>query len=179
VAGQTEHEALHGFIHAVQRALSCVSDTVFQNSGYHQRAEPHVLTFAQGDPVHLRCDRGLLFSATIHYRLVPTGGYDGPWKVSTQGYAYTLFDRDEREILAFHWHPFGHSAVAYTHLHLEAGAGVSFEPLAKTHIPTGRVALEDVIQMAITQLEVRPLRQDWEAMLNETRNAYLAARTWA
>mgnify|MGYP001271409931 FL=1 len=45
-------------------------------------------------------------------------------------------------------------------------------PLDKLHIPTGRVSIEAVIRMLITEFGVRPLREDWEKRLNETESRF-------
>jgi hypothetical protein len=51
-------------------------------------------------------------------------------------------------------------------------------PLRKAHLPTGRVALEDVVALAI-ELGAKPLRRDWRTVLVQTRAAFHRWRTWA
>ena len=63
--------------------------------------------------------------------------------------------------------------------HLYQGAGALQHHLHKSaHLPTGRIALEDVVRCVITQLGVIPLRPDWEAILAETQAAFQQWRTW-
>jgi hypothetical protein len=85
------------------------------------------------------------------------------------GYQYTLRDIDGREIIAYHWHPEGRSHVTTPHIHLGPGAEMGRRDLARAHLPTGQVMLEDVLRFAITELGVRPLRRDWSEVLDRTR----------
>jgi hypothetical protein len=89
--------------------------------------------------------------------------------VRIAGYQYALYDADDREILAYHWHPEGSSHVTAPHLHLGAGAEVGRRDLASALPPTGQITLEDVLRFAITDLGVRPLRRDWSEILHRTR----------
>jgi hypothetical protein len=60
------------------------------------------------------------------------------------------------------------------HLHLGAGAaeGRLRPDLAGAHLPTGHIALQDVLRLAIAELGVRPTRPDWDDVLRTTREAY-------
>lgn len=180
MAGRTPQEAVHNFLEPLRKAVSCVTPAVLGVSGgYFPSATPHVLTLAQGDPVRLRADPPVLLSVIRHYRVVEHEGSRGPWKVSTAAYYYTLSDVDEREIITYHWHPAGRSAVTYPHLHLGLAATVGYAPLAEAHVPTGRVPLEQVLRLAIRDLGVRPLREDWRDVLEATQSAHETWRTWA
>jgi hypothetical protein len=74
-----------------------------------------------------------------------------------------LDDADGREVLSFQWHPGGRSPVTWPHLHLGAGAEVGRAELTSAHLPTGRVAIEEVLGLAISELGVEPLRGDERA----------------
>ncbi len=84
-----------------------------------------------------------------------------------EGYAYSLDDADGREILAYHWDPRRSSHVRRPHLHLGAGARLGREDLLGSHLPTGFVAVQDLLLFAIRDLGVRPLRPDWESVLEQ------------
>jgi hypothetical protein len=49
----------------------------------------------------------------------------------------------------------------------------------RVHIPTGRVALEDVIRLAVEEFHVEPRRADWNEVLIRTRQGFVEQRTWA
>jgi hypothetical protein len=35
----------------------------------------------------------------------------------------------------------------------------------KVHLPTGFVAIEDIVTLAIRELRAEPLREDWQALI--------------
>lgn len=105
----------------------------------------------------------------------------GTWTVATTAYYYSFQLREEgkRELLTFHWHPEDAGAFAVPHLHVGQGGlgeGAIFSP--KWHVPTGWIVVEDVIRYAIGQLGARPLRQDWEASLEQVRTEFTEQRPW-
>jgi hypothetical protein len=88
------------------------------------------------------------------------------------GYAYQITDAEDRELLAFHWHPDSVSPVTGPHLHLTSRIGRIEAPrtgsaiaLGQVHIPTGTVNLADVIRLLIGEFDVEPRRPDWQAIL--------------
>ena len=89
-------------------------------------------------------------------------------------YRYHLSLRNGPELLPFHWHPEDFNPVKIPHLHLSAGAQVRFLALAGAHIPTGLVTLQDVLQFAIEDLGVVPLRRDWPEVLRQSRRPFIA-----
>jgi hypothetical protein len=98
-------------------------------------------------------------------------------RTSSAGYFYQIRDQRERELIAFHWHPGRRNQREYPHLHVDGVSG----PVAivrKNHVPTGRVSLESVVRFLITELDVRPLRDDWERVLDEGERTFQSRRTW-
>jgi hypothetical protein len=124
-----------------------------------------------GPPARLRGERILLLNVTQHYRIVEAEGDRGPWKVQTAGYDYEVLNEDGSEFLIYHWHPDGISPEVRPHLHI-GGAH------RKTHIPTGRVAMEDVVRMCLRDLGTEPQRGDWAEVLEESQAAFETWRTW-
>jgi len=98
------------------------------------------------------------------------------WKVKTQSYAYALTDKQNQEILAYHWHP--KTPPIFPHFHLGAGASVGHSVLRKAHMPTWRVSLEDVIWMLINEFGVKPRRADWQTVLSRSRDLFTAWKSW-
>ena len=161
---------------------------------------PHSLTPAER-PINLSGASRIALSVDHHYRIVRADD-QARFRVTTAAYYYALRDIADpgavaREILAYHWHPDVRlddgTPIAYPHLHVNRGAvrldiadGVRIEPnrnllrpdLALAHLPTRRIALEDVIRLAIEQFAVAPLRADWDATLRASREAFRHARTW-
>jgi len=109
-----------------------------------------------------------------HYRIIEFPGERGPWKVQTVTYYYTLEEGTppHRELIAYHWHPHGHSPITYPHLHLYAGTGAIHHRIPEAHFPTGRIALEQVFRLAIEHCQVDPLRSDWASVLDQTQQVF-------
>ena len=180
MAGRTEAEAVENFRAPLTRALSCVTNEYLSvGGGYHSAASPHVLTLGDGGPVRLRGEASLALLLSQQYRIVEEPGPRGPWRVQTAGYIYALEmvkgEFEGNELIAFHWHP--QTGLSFPHTHLGAASGVRHEALAKQHLPSGRVSIEEVLRLAIA-LGTEPLRKDWEDVLDETETAYEAVRSW-
>lgn len=154
--------------------------------------EPHAVTFAR-DPILLAGPANLYLSVNHLYRVLRSDD-KGHWKVRTAAYYYEFEDIDERELIAFHWHPETVPSVPYPHLHINRGVvamdmlistGVSSQhnplrpEIAAAHIPTSRIALEQVIELAIRQFDVPPLRADWQSVLGANLRLFDRARSWA
>ena len=86
-------------------------------------------------------------------------------EISTRAYRYEVNDAQGQELLAYHWHPLGKSRWKRPHLHVSDG------PLAGLHLPTSRVSLESLLRLLLAELEVRPLRNDWPAVLDVAERA--------
>ena len=100
----------------------------------------------------------------------------GPWKVSTTAYYYAVHNGHQREILAYHWHP--NVGPKYPHLHLSKASNIT-TVLSKKHIPTRRIALEEMLRFLIEELGVKPLRDNWSQTLESTFKAHERYRSWA
>lgn len=114
--------------------------------------------------------------------LTSSGLSDSGWRVSTAGYAYTLLLTTGAELLAFHWHPFGSSAVKSPHLHIgnvivakdvaEGFPRVVAREFGGAHIPTGTIALRDVLGFVIDEFGVAPRRPGWRAILDQAGETF-------
>jgi hypothetical protein len=102
-------------------------------------------------------------TVAMHFLVMEEASARGPYRVTTTAYYYSLLDAAEKEIIAYHWHP--HSDVAFPHLHICSGARVGRVDLRNAHIPRGRIALEDLLRMVITEFGVTPRRRDWPDVL--------------
>ncbi len=72
----------------------------------------------------------------------------------------------------YHWHTEGRGHVSNPHRHLGPAGQVRHRPLANAHLPTGDVALQDVLRLAIEEFEAQPLKPDWAEILRRTRRAF-------
>ena len=182
MAGRTPAAAVNAFLPPLQRALSCVSDAVFVRS--HDSAAPGAVRSMNAPGTGfapLRGENRLHLAVAIQYEVVRTDDPDrGPWKVSIRKYMYHLVTDDMTEVILFHWHPDGKSAQQSPHLHVGTSQLTPASVVSRrTHVPTGRVALEAVLELLIRDFGVVPLRTDWEAALSESKQRFDQWRTWS
>lgn len=142
------------------------------------RADVLTATVAGGDPVSLKGTTALHFGMVLQYRLVQDSARRG-WAVQLAAYEYKVLDDQERELLVYHWHPEWRSQATLAHLHL--GSTLVAEShrrrFGQRHLPTGLVALEDVLWLLLEELGVPPIRDDWRERLTEIRGRSAAAFT--
>lgn len=166
-AYRTPTEAAEAFRNALQLALSCVTRDVLSRGSHYTPAElPHAV-FLPRRPVPLRGQPPLALEVSQRYLVEEDPTEPGTWTARTLAYRHQPYLRDGPELLAFHWHPEDPNPVKNPHLHLSAGAQVQFAALARAHIPTGLIQLQDVLRLAIQDLGVRPLRPDWSEVLSQ------------
>jgi hypothetical protein len=174
--GKNPYRAVRNFIRPLNRALSCVTKAVVIGSGHDPANERHALVLNNGDPVSLQSNPRLFLSVAMHYRVVRRV-QQRDWKVSTVAYMYGIQNKDEEELLAYHWHPRTTPDHAEPHLHFYESAGTAV--FAKLHLPTNRVSLEAILRFLVVELKVKPLKNDWVKILGETQKAHEMFRTWS
>ncbi len=114
--------------------------------------------------------------------MIPDPRSDGAWKVKTVSYQYAIErKRDRQEVISFHWE--GEESDNPTpHLHVGFAAHDRVLPISeKAHIPSGRVAIEDIVKFAIEELGVQPIRAKrsvWRDIVSTMRNLFVKHKTW-
>lgn len=177
LAGKNPQEAVHNFIIPLQGVLSC-----FSASAHLSHIGPYEVT---GGPFALVIDKFKLpgstiyLSASMNYTIVHVkeDADRGPFKVKTTAYQYMLTYKDEQEIFAYQWHP--DSQIKFPHLHLGSSAKISSKTLNKLHLPTGRIALEQVLRLTVDELGVKPIKGKWDSILTEAQSRFEKWRTWS
>lgn len=166
MAARTRHAAVSAFVDALQQALSCVTPSVLYHS--HETGARQALTLAD-DPVRLASTRGprLRLSVIHQYEAVR---HDRIWRISSRAYYYRVDDQDGVEQLSWHWHP----AATFKRPHLHVAVLDR-----RRHLPTGRVSLEAVLRLLLTEFDVRPRRPDWDGVLAVREEAFERSRTWS
>lgn len=130
------------------------------------------------DVVPLRLSAGgrIYLKSTLQFHYADHPDYPGERKVVTDEYAHTL-SRDEllaEEILSWHWQP---GSRVDPHLHVGPVPG---GPPKRRHIPSGRIAFEQVLKYAIEEEDVRPCLAKAAALarINESLRRFEVFRTW-
>jgi len=176
VPGSTPAEAVESYLAPIRETLSCVSETPITNFGGVYVSEiPHRFTFVGKPPIsYLQPPRLSIFVSQRY--TVRWAEETDEYRVRTQGYIYQLTEEDQ-EILSYHWHPDQHD-IHIPHLHFKRGAMIQRSELIKTHIPTGRVALESFVEYIISDFRAEPRHQDYKRVLEGNRKRFEAYKTW-
>jgi hypothetical protein len=177
---RTIRESLVALLDGLRPIVACVTDRPLFASRVTATSDRYGVAFRPIDrPAFIALGARqrllLLVDLQIDVKVGPSGD------VSTQiaAYHYHVLDRDEREIIAFHWHPEGVSPIRFPHLHLSSTIGRvplpggSSVDLAGMHLPTGSIALADVVRLLIVEFRAVPRRDDWEAILNRPQHLLL------
>ena len=142
-------------------------------------ALPICLRRIEGPPLHL--------FASQRYQIIPDprAGFEGEYKARTLEYIYevrvepdAISESDRIDLMGWHWHPLTTPDRLDPHMHVRAPYPALGKTLGKLHIPTGRVAFEEVVVFLITELGVLPARADWEKVVEETLARFRTYRTW-
>lgn len=151
---------------SVAQALACVARSHVVTGGAHlPPTQPRAVVLNDGNAVPLGGSAPISLSVAEQVQLLEEGS---GWTARVVAYFYVLA-QDNSELLSFHWHPRGPSSVRTPHLHVGAEVRVGERWLPKVHIPTGVVALQDVLVLAIEELGVQPIRDDWRVVIDRTR----------
>jgi hypothetical protein len=152
----------------LRRALSYVTLSVLTDDRHRNWTPASLLDVAlsAGEPVRLRGPERIHLRVRIRVRVEQADPPRGLWDAVTAAYEYRLSDEDNREIVAYHWHPDGASHVRTPHLHLGPAAEVGRTALMTAHLPTGQIVPGEVLRLAIESLGAQSIRRDWERVLH-------------
>ncbi len=179
MAGRTPAEAVHNFVDPLQKAFSCVTDAVLTVRGGCDVGRLHAVSIGT-EPGHakLRGPRPLILEIVHHYRVVEDDTIRGPYKVSTSGYVYELKIPEGPRVVAYRWHPSEPGGPPFPHMHVGPGTGAE-KAFDRSHFPTGRISLEQVLRLAITDFDVETRRVDWADVLDASQADYEEWRIWS
>ncbi len=178
------HHAIKNYLNELQKIVSCVASEVCYV--YPNNSGRQVLAWSGTDPsdpqplMLKRKNNSKLFIDISQEIQQPNARND--YLVSTKSYMYSILDAEKKDLIGFHYHPeLDDDPVMHPHIHVYADADKRFADfnLHKRHIPSGRVALEDVIEWLIVELEVKALRSNWQQILQTTRKKFKRICTWS
>jgi hypothetical protein len=192
----TSAKAVQAFRDWLQDAVGCITQVRLDASPDWQQpatrsAGPHTISLSDdGLPLLLDGTAQIALTVNHHYRIVHDSAR-GEWHVQTAAYYYAIDAQGGGEILSYHWHP--GVGIDFPHVHVSSsavnpdvisaakwapGANALRADLAKAHLPTGRIALEDVISLLIEQFDV-PGRGHWKDTLRASRAEFEQNRRWS
>lgn len=167
MAGKNPGKAVAAFTGPIAEALGCFAHGSLSADVWHPRDGYGILTFNGNEYFPVGRNGKVKMSMMMQYEIVEGEGARGPWKVTTTGWIYNLEAKDETK--EFHWHPVSDSHMKDPHVHLNG---------EKTHNPTGRVLIEDVLELA------RELGADclnpgrWATLAPKNRTNFGLGATW-
>ena len=166
MAGRNPNEAVANFLEPLADAIGCFAKGRLSANVRTPYSEG-VCHFNRANDVSLRGTTGIVVSFSMRYQVVEdTDPVRGPWKVTTTGWMYTL--RNEGgELYEYHWHPISSSHVLTPHVHVGG---------QDRHIPTGRVMVEDVLELA---REMGAECSDrWASLVTGNREKFMRGACW-
>jgi len=178
VASNKGHEALNAYCEEIQKIVSCITNEVW----YCSSSERDRLNFSVGNGFfRVTCEDNSYLHTDINQE-IEDPRTNGTGTVTTKYYLYSVADADSKDLVGFHFHPdLTEDPILYPHIHAYAKDDKRFLSLElqRKHIPSGRVALEDVIRWLISELNVKPRRKDWDEVLTKAKARFLEIRSWA
>lgn len=128
----------------------------------------------------------LLFDFAVGYRVDQTVSEERrrDFAVTTTNWEFNVYDLDEREIIAYHWHPHSVSDRKSPHFHVGSilidtrrhDLGARFSRL---HLPTGVVTIADIARMLIEEFDVVPIHRNWDETLDACQETFERQRSLA
>jgi hypothetical protein len=178
-AAATPRKAFERYTEQLKQVLHCVTaDTILVPA--HLPADTDLNFAFDKNPARLKgCDLALFFRQKI--MIIRDPQQPEYWKVTTLAYQYS-FERwtDRQEIVSFHWE--GDGSHKRPHIHIgwvSSGEGAFLGP--KSHVPSGRVSIEDVVSYLIEELEAKPtgpFKTKWKTVIDTTRTLFERVKTW-
>ncbi|MEO8457469.1 MAG: hypothetical protein ABI559_06625 [Chloroflexota bacterium] len=170
MAERASRASIRLHLQQAQRLVGLITDRVLRIADQPSNNQQLYLTFP-GLPADLSGVR-LRLIVDEFFRVYEFGsGTTSRHTFITFGYQYKLLDAGNKEILAYHWHPSGPSKAKQPHLHLGSAAQVRQRDLAAAHLPTGLIALTDMVELAIEAFGAEPRTSDWRTVVAEARAA--------
>jgi hypothetical protein len=170
------------FYETINRVLSCISgDGLRVIPSGENRTTLSFPRMGPAVPAELLTRNGDLLHLSVAHSYAVVEVEPGRWHVRTESYIYTIYDAERREAIGYHYHPKGRGpdAIPVPHLHVHQSGIICGAYLPKVHLRTGRVALEDVVELLVTDFGVEPREDDWSKTLAAARATFATDRTWS
>lgn len=100
-----------------------------------------------------------------------------PVQITTESWRYTIYDHNQRELLAYHWHPGGVSEKTTPHFHvgstiLDTTGHEMGKTFSRLHHPSGYVSIADIVRALIEEFNVVPIHDRWDETLRTCRQEF-------
>jgi hypothetical protein len=177
--GNSPGEAVDNFLEPVKDAIQCVGDGVLVYRDHPGLGQLEAATLNGGEGMGIRSAifGRLRLEVNFQYVLLESDDERGPYRCSTRGYIFSISDREDHELVSFHWHPLSVSPDLGPHMHI----GTTVLPQTGTlHVATPRVTVEDVIEHLADSFAVdMPLPEgEWRPRIERSREVHVTWRDW-
>jgi hypothetical protein len=172
------HQAYERYAEALKGVLTCIAADAHFVSNVHAKPEVPLQFAFTHNPARLnRSPYGLFLIQKI--KVIPDDKQEGCWRVKTLAYEYNIERWDDhQEIVCFHWEG-AESANPNPHIHIGFAATDESLPIGpKHHIPSGRVAIEDVVRFAIEEVGVQPVKGTWHSIVESAKGLFAKHKNW-
>lgn len=172
---RSETEAVRRYVDVLQRAISGFGENAFfVRAGFSVAARAHTLVLAGNAAMPLQSaggERRLALIPELNFRTAQLADPPRRWTVHTVGYTYRLDAIGAGgRLLGYHWHPHV-PGTAFPHVHLLAAPA----ELRRLHIVVPHCTLKHVLEFAMRDFAVRPVRGDWRAALDQADDVLRAS----
>jgi hypothetical protein len=181
IKARSDAEARNRYLRFLQQSLCVFSNTdiwrtmpVPENEGKHAAfTEPEVTVL----PTLVGREQGRVYLRATQ-RFTYADGRPKEHKVSTQEYACTVWENADlsRQVASWEWQPEGGTRPD-PHAHVKRGCP-EHHGLGKLHIPTGRVAYEQVLYFLMTDLGAVPVAEERTKDLDDSLRRFRKFKTW-
>ncbi|HQR44104.1 MAG TPA: hypothetical protein PLX97_15520, partial [Gemmatales bacterium] len=116
MAGKTPKEAVSNFLDPLSLVVSCFTKSVLRHGGGYDLGELCALAIGEDGRFKPKSQDGnIILSILMQYKIVKVDGDRGPYKVKTASYFYAIENRNQQELVAYHWHPEG-TDIPFPHI---------------------------------------------------------------
>lgn len=172
--GRNPNEAWRAFKEPIERAVGAIDQAIRLVTKVHTVSDGELRILKTEEP-GLSFGPAHLLSIALH--VVPIEQDDRQWRMTTRKYDYTLTERarPNKVVIGWHWHPRSRrSGVSNPHMHIPTA-----NAFPTKHLPTGRVALEDVLLFGLDELGVTPAVAGAREIVDRVRTNFVDHRSWA
>ncbi len=176
----TPARAFNRYAEPLKAVLRCVTDASIINSA-HPTADTGLKFAFFTNPARLAGSPYALFLVQ-YIRIIPDPDQAGCWRVKTLSYEYNIEVWESRqEVICFHWNG---QDLKNPHPHIHIGWATSSNGThlgPKSHIPSGRISVEDVVRFAVDELGVQPsgpFKTRWRHVVDASRKTFEQQKSW-
>ena len=167
----------------IKAAVGCIGSGHFVVKSHPEVGEMQATTLNRSEGIRVPSVlyERLRIGLEIQYVVIECDDHRGPYKVSTRAYMFDIQSDERADIINFHWHPLTiDGSDVKPHLHI----GQAFIPQVGTlHVPTRRVAAEEVLIMAVDIMAVdafgvEPKVAEWRSIMEQSLAVHIEHREW-